>query len=103
MAPSYLLPCAIIAAIVLIIRKWWDNFTRLRRIPTPVSLLLMYHCSSRALNVLQDGASRIWGHEWLEFEDDRGSQWKEWISKRGSVFKLKGALGVRVYSFKWAR
>ncbi|KAG8815297.1 hypothetical protein FRC17_000750, partial [Serendipita sp. 399] len=45
-----------------------------------------------------DGASSIWGHEWLEFEDDCGSQWRQWIARFGPNFKLKGAWG-NVYNY----
>ncbi|CAG7846424.1 SubName: Full=Related to Cytochrome P450 {ECO:0000313/EMBL:CCA66956.1} [Serendipita indica DSM 11827] len=55
--------------------KWWDNYSRLQNIPVP------------------DGASKIWGHEWLEFEDDCGSQWRQWITRFGPNFKIKGAWG----------
>lgn len=40
----YLILCATFAAIVWIVQKWWDNVTRLRHIPTPVSPLLVCHC-----------------------------------------------------------
>ncbi|KAG8805267.1 hypothetical protein FRC18_006765 [Serendipita sp. 400] len=69
---------SLLAASLFVLSKWWDNYTRLRNIPRP------------------DGASKIWGHEWLEFEDDCGSQWRQWITRFGPNFKLKAAWGVRL-------
>ncbi|KAG8774992.1 hypothetical protein FRC16_004951 [Serendipita sp. 398] len=67
---------SLLAASLFVLSKWWDNYTRLRNIPRP------------------DGASKIWGHEWLEFEDDCGSQWRQWITRFGPNFKLKAAWGL---------
>ncbi|KAK7438993.1 hypothetical protein VKT23_017699, partial [Stygiomarasmius scandens] len=41
-----------------------------------------------------DGASWVWGHERLVFEDKlRANQWKYWFQRYGRVFRLKSALG----------
>ncbi|EJD46366.1 cytochrome P450 [Auricularia subglabra TFB-10046 SS5] len=38
-------------------------------------------------------ASLLWGHEKLEFEDDRASQWRAWFAECGKAFKIKAAWG----------
>jgi hypothetical protein len=58
----------------------------------------LYQQQPLTRHVEKDGASRIWGHEWLEFEDNCGSQWKQWITRFGPNFKLKGAWGVSISS-----
>jgi len=42
---------------------------------------------------LQAGASLVWGHEKLAFEDDQGRQWRAWFNECGRAFKIKAAWG----------
>ncbi|KIY46089.1 cytochrome P450 [Fistulina hepatica ATCC 64428] len=53
-------------------------------------LLRKYNSSLPSLPV-PSGASWVWGHEKIEFEDDQGSQWKVWFKQYGKVFRLKSA------------
>ena len=41
----------------------------------------------------QAGASLVWGHEKLAFEDDEGRQWRAWFNECGRAFKIKAAWG----------
>jgi len=42
---------------------------------------------------LQAGASLVWGHEKIAFEDDQGRQWRTWFNECGRAFKIKAAWG----------
>src|SRR5882757_8839750 len=41
----------------------------------------------------QAGASLVWGHEKLQFEDHHGFQWRGWFNECGRAFKIKAAWG----------
>jgi hypothetical protein len=41
----------------------------------------------------QAGASLVWGHKKIAFEDEQGYQWRAWFNECGRAFKIKAAWG----------
>jgi hypothetical protein len=85
----------LITFILVLIKVWWDRRWKLRDLPTPVCLFVVcFGCLFTLCSSLsQAGASLVWGHEKVEFEDDQGSQSRAWFNECGRAFKIKAAWG----------
>jgi len=87
-----------IAFLFFLINVWWDRHWKLRNLPTPVCFVVHVARLARSRPIspdtpLQAGASLIWGHEKIAFEDDQGGQWHTWFNECGRAFKIKAAWG----------
>ena len=81
-----------IAFILFLINAWWDRQRELRSLITPVCPVHVVRLT-RSDPPSQAGASLVWGHEKLAFEDDQGRQWRAWFNECGRAFKIKAAWG----------
>jgi len=85
-----------ITFILFLINIWWDRHWKLRNLPTPVCFVVHVARLTRSHPILdpsQAGASLVWGHEKIAFEDDQGRQWRAWFNECGRAFKIKAAWG----------
>jgi len=82
-----------ITFILVFINLWWGRHWKLRNLPAPVCFVVHVARLTRSDPPSQAGASLIWGHEKIAFEDDQGRQWRAWFNECGRAFKIKAAWG----------
>ncbi|EPQ52860.1 cytochrome P450 [Gloeophyllum trabeum ATCC 11539] len=57
-----------------------------------ILILVVLSVPRASIEINQDNASFLWGHEWDVFSNSVGSKFTEWFNKHGPVYRMKGAL-----------
>ena len=93
------------AVALLLIRLFWRRRSLLRHLPVPVSTCTYAGLAGQARSLnspnrvrVQEGGSRIWGHEKVVFQNEAGVMYTRWANDLGAAFKLKSAWLVRSIS-----
>ena len=93
---STLFPWACIALVLFAVwRRNRARYAGVRALPTPVRIFHWDIQCSTHLQVTQDGAETLWGHEKAIFTGTPGVAIRRWSQEIGLTFRIKAALGVR--------